>query len=154
MMDSKVLLMRKMLDAPFLSPVWPEGVYLTGLEPGAAAEVHALLDMAYRGGEGMVAPFSDWWDSLRADPEFDASLCFLARDPGGIVGVVQCWTSGFVKDLAVHPRRRGQGIAAALLLHAFIVFKERGVAAVDLKVLEFNTPAVQLYLRLGMVIIP
>jgi len=146
--------MRKMLDDSFGPPVWPEGVDLTGLEPDTAAEVHALLDMAYRGGEGMVAPFSEWWDGLRSDMEFDPALCFLASDSGGIVGVAQCWTSGFVKDLAVHPRRRGQGIAAALLLHAFAVFKERGVTAVDLKVLELNTPAVQLYLRLGMVIIP
>lgn len=153
MQDSTVLLMRKTLDVSFGPPVWPEGVYLTALTPDAAAEVHALLDMAYRGGEGTVAPFSEWWDGLRSDAEFDPSLSFLARDSGGIVGVLHCWTSGFVKDLAVHPRRRSQGIAVSLLLHAFSVFKERGAKAVDLKVFERNKPAVRLYLRLGMEVV-
>jgi len=146
--------MRKTLDVSLRPAIWPGDVYLTGLTPDMAAEVHALLDMAYSGGQGTLAPFPEWWASLRSDAEFDPSLCFLARDSKGIIGVAQCWTSGFVKDLAVHARRRNQGIAASLLLHAFSVFKERGATAVDLKVIKGNTPAIRLYLRLGMEIIP
>lgn len=107
----QILRMRKLLDPPFDPPLWPAGVYLTELVPGIAREVHDLLVLGYQNGGGSVAPFPDWWSALVSDPEFDASLCFLAWDEAGIAGVAQCWTSAFVKDLVVHPRRRGQGLA-------------------------------------------
>lgn len=139
-----------MLDASCTPPSWPPDVYLTGLVPGLAREVHDVLILGYQDGGGSVPSFSEWWSSLIADVEFDASLCFLARDDKGIVGVAQCWTSAFVKDLVVHPRRRQQGIGASLLLHAFSVFFQRGAGSVDLKVEKTNTAAIGLYLRLGM----
>jgi len=86
MPDNTVLLMRKTLDVPFGPPDWPEDVYLTGLTPDAAAEVHALLDMAYSGGQGTVAPFSEWWASLRSDAEFDPSLIFWHVTPRALLG--------------------------------------------------------------------
>ncbi|HEY6899900.1 MAG TPA: N-acetyltransferase, partial [Puia sp.] len=77
------------------------------------------------------------------------TLCFLAWDPHGLVGVAQCWTSAFIKDLVVHPRRRKEGLAEALLLHAFSVFKQKGATAVDLKVEATNAPAIGLYKKVG-----
>jgi len=145
--------MRKLLDNPFDAPSWPADVYLTELIPDMAKEVHDLLTLGYQNGGGSVAPFSDWWPALLADPEFDASLCFLVRDKKGIVGVAQCWTSAFVKDLVVHPRRRNQGIGASLLLHAYAVFYRRGAQTVELKVEQTNTSAINLYLKSGMQII-
>ena len=142
-----------MLDEPFDRPSWPPDVYLTELNPDYAGAVHDLLVLGYQNGGGSVEPFSDWWSALRSDPEFDASLCFLAWDREGIVGVAQCWTSAFVKDLVVHPRRRGEGIGAALLLHAFSVFACRGARANDLKVETGNTAAIRLYLKSGMRIV-
>lgn len=139
-----------MLDRSCTPPFWPSNVYLTELVPGLAREVHDVLILGYQNGGGSVASFSEWWSSLIADVEFDASLCFLARDDKGIVGVAQCWTSAFVKDLVVHPRKRKQGIGASLLLHAFSVFYQRGAAFVDLKVQKANPAAISLYLRLGM----
>lgn len=149
----KILRMRKLLNDPFDFPVWPADVYLTELNPDIAREVHDLLTLGYQNGGGSVAPFADWWADLLSDAEFDASLCFLARDKQGIVGVAQCWTSAFVKDLVVHPRRRNQGIGVSLLLHAYATFYHRGASTVDLKVEERNTSATRLYLKAGMQII-
>jgi|SRR5579859_2887802 len=149
----QIFRMRRILDTPFNAPSWPLNVYLTELTPNTAREVHDLLILGYQNGEGMVGPFSEWWPNLLSDSEFDPSLCFLAHDDEGIVGVAQCWTSAFVKDLVVHPRRRHQGIAASLLLHVFSIFKERGAVTVDLKVNERNISAIKLYFKLGMHII-
>jgi ribosomal protein S18 acetylase RimI-like enzyme len=117
-----------------------------------AAAVHRLLRAAYRNGGGEIADFAVWWAQLRSDEEYHPELVFVAVDRGGqVAGVAQCWTSAFVKDLAVDQAWRRRGLATALLLHAFEVFWGRGADAVDLKV-EADNPsgAERLYRRLGM----
>ena len=151
--SSQIFRMRKLLGNPFDSPSWPADVYGTELVSDIARDVHDLLILGYQNGGGSVPQFSDWWSSLLSDPEFDTSLCSLVRDDKGIVGVAQCWTSAFVKDLVVHPRRRNQGIGTSLLLHAFTVFYGRGARTVDLKVDAGNISAIRLYLKSGMQII-
>jgi ribosomal protein S18 acetylase RimI-like enzyme len=65
--------------------------------------------------------------------------------------MAQCWTEGFVKDLAVRPAYRGRGLGEALLRAVFAEFARRGVARVRLKVDAGNpTGAVRLYRRVGM----
>jgi ribosomal protein S18 acetylase RimI-like enzyme len=121
-----------------------------------AAKVHALLVAAYvqgggyQGG-GYVEPFAIWWPSLTQDAEYDPALCFVAADEGGdILGVAQCWTSAFVKDLAVSPSARRRGLGSALLCHAAHTFRERGSAVIDLKVDADNpSGALHLYRSLG-----
>ena len=83
----------------------------------------------------------------RVDPEFDAGLCVCAcgdRPPAAL-----CWTSAFIKDLAVTPAARRQGLAEALLRHAFVVFRSRGASEIALKVENGNADALRLYHRLG-----
>jgi ribosomal protein S18 acetylase RimI-like enzyme len=131
---------------------WPEGVRLLGFTPGQAAEVHAVLTLAYSQGGGSVPPYSEWWPALATDAEFDPTLLFVARDIAcRVVGVAQCWASAFIKDLAVHPEWRRRGLGRALLLHAFGVFKSRGATTVSLKV-EADNPsgAMRLYQSVGM----
>ncbi|TIV85838.1 MAG: GNAT family N-acetyltransferase [Mesorhizobium sp.] len=71
---------------------------------------------------------------------------------GLLAGAALCWTSGFVKDLAVHPESRSQGIGEALMRHVFLIFRERGATHVDLKSNSVkNTAALRLYERLGMI---
>jgi ribosomal protein S18 acetylase RimI-like enzyme len=114
--------------------------------------VHHLLAAAYRDGGGTVPGFAEWWAGLRSDDEYDSALVFLAADPEGrVVGVAQCWTSAFIKDLAVDPDWRRQGLATALLAQVFKTFWDRGVDAVDLKVQRANpSGAERLYRELGM----
>jgi len=89
---------------------------------------------------------------LETDSEFDPSLVFVVWScESEIVGVAHCWTSAFVKDLAVHPDWRRRGIGKALLCHAFAIFKSRGAARVRLKVQSDNpSGAIRLYHEVGM----
>lgn len=145
--------LRKTLDTPTQPLAWPDGLRPAAFEPARAEAVHALLAAAYARGGGRAAPFADWWEALRTDAEYDPALVLLAVDGDGVLaGVAQCWTSGFVKDLAVAGGWRRQGLGAALLRAAFAAFQARGAAFVDLKV-EADNPwgAERLYRREGMV---
>jgi ribosomal protein S18 acetylase RimI-like enzyme len=155
-MDTPLYRMRRDLHRPLAPFHWPDRVRPLVFSPAHAAEVHALLELAYAKGGGTVAPFAQWWPALSADSEFDPALCFLAQTDGGaIIGVAQCWTSGFVKDLAVHPDWRMRGVGAALLLQAFQALRDRGAASADLKVEQDNpSGAVRFYERLGMTVVP
>ena len=116
-----------------------------------AAEVHHLLEQAYACGGGGVGPFQAWWAGIRDDSEYDSLLVLLAAsDAGEMLGVAHCWTSAFIKDLAVAGSWRRRGIGAALLMHVFDAFRRRGVVHVDLKVEDSNKRAIRLYGRLGM----
>jgi ribosomal-protein-alanine N-acetyltransferase len=56
---------------------------------------------------------------------------------------------GHVKDLAVHPDRRGEGIGATLLAHGLGRLGEQGVGTVKLEVRPSNEPARSLYADFG-----
>ena len=105
--------------------------------------------------EGRGVPdFEDWWEKFSGDSEFDASLCFLVFSEGRLAGVALCWTSAFLKDLAVHPDMRRLGIGENLLRIVFRTFRVKGAAAVDLKVETGNANAIRLYERVGMYRVP
>ncbi len=142
--------LRRLLDQPLAAPAWPSNVRLTPFTQSHAPAVHALLALSYANGGGSVCEYPQWWENLSTDSEYDPHLCFTAFSSGALVGVAQCWASGYVKDLAVHPDWRRRGIAAALLLHAFHTFRMRGAHAVDLKVETGNSGAIALYRALGM----
>jgi ribosomal protein S18 acetylase RimI-like enzyme len=146
------LRLRKRLDQPLEPAIWPAGIVPTRLESVDPRHLHALLCVAF---PSLVAPFEHWHSNLTTDAEFDPALCVpaLAAD-GSVAGFVQCWTSSFVKDLAVAPAHRGKGVGAALMRHAFALFAARGSAHVDLKVQLSDQPARRLYARLGMVEVP
>lgn len=146
--------MRRMLDGPTRQPRWPSGIAVGTLRNiDDARAVHALLSLTY-GAAGQALPdFDAWWGRLSGDAEFDADLCFLAIDQtGGLAGVAQCWTSAFLKDLAVRPDMRRRGLGEALLRHCFATFAARGAPHLDLKVeLDNPTGAIRLYERVGMI---
>lgn len=151
-----ILRMRKHLAAPVALPVWPSGARPVPVAETSIIALHAILVAAYANGFGSVPSSPDaWWSSITADSEFDQALVFVAADTAGApVGLAQCWTSGFVKDLAVVSQWRGRGIGDALLAEAFAAFRARGLSHVDLKVGATNGPAVGLYRRAGMVEAP
>ena len=146
------LRLRKYLDTPPAAAIWPDGIRPVPFDAVDPRLLHQLLDVSF---PGMVAPFSDWYGNLTKDEEFDPALCIpaLAADHS-VAGFIQCWTSDFVKDVAVAPAHRSKGVGAALLTHAFALFTARGAAHVDLKVAIEGWPARRLYARLGMVEVP
>ncbi len=151
-MNDRLQRLRRDLTEAVAPPTCPNGYRVRTFAADDAPTVHRLLEVGYAHGGGHVGEFEEWWSSLRDDDEFDPDLCFLAvNERQDIVGVAQCWTSAFVKDLVVHPRVRRRGIAAALLGRVFWEFRRRGVKHVDLKVQVDNpTGAVRLYKELGM----
>ena len=145
-----LLLQRGLHD---LSPnrAWPDGLHLDTFSDAMAREAHILLETAYASGGGRVPDFERWWSALSSDTEYAPDLCFPVRDrDGALAGFAQCWTSGFVKDLAVHPDRQRHGLGSTLLLHIFHVFRARGAQTVALKVEADNFPGIRFYRNLGM----
>lgn len=65
-----------------------------------------------------------------------------------MIGVVRCWASAFVKDLAVAEHWRRRGIGEALLKHVSAAFWTRGAGHVDLKVEADEAVALRLFARL------
>ena len=148
-MTEQAFRLRKNLDRPIAPPEWPPGFSCRTLLPDDASRVHRLLQIAYVQGRG-VPDFEDWWEKFSGDSEFDASLCSLVFGEGRLAGVALCWTSAFLKDLAVHPDTRRLGIGDKLLRLVFRTFQARGAHAVDLKVETGNAGAIALYERAGM----
>jgi ribosomal protein S18 acetylase RimI-like enzyme len=154
MPENTVLLMRRDLAGDIEAPVWPGGVVMQTLgekpDRKLLQAVHAVLEPGYWEGGGGAPIFRQWWKALRRDNEFDPALVFIAHDDQGVAGLAQCWTSAFIKDLAVAPRMRRMGLGRALMLTTFETFVRRGANYVDLKVREDNAPAITLYKSLGM----
>ncbi|WP_122316800.1 N-acetyltransferase [Pseudomonas cichorii] len=142
--------MRRDLGKPVSLRHWPDHIGLIPFTLDQAPGIHALLTLGYQDGCGSVPNYPDWSRAFEQDPEFDTALCFVARDELGAVGVITCWTSAFIKDLVVHPRARRQGIAMALLAHLFDHLRQRGEARVDLRVMENNLAARELYEKSDM----
>lgn len=145
--------MRRSLAEAVPAITWPQGIVLTGYRPEQAQEVHHLLELGHSQGGGRVPALDVWQQRFETDPEYDPTLCFIALDAQGIVGVCQCWTSAYIKNLVVHPRAQGRGLGRALLLNAFNAFQLRREGYVDLKVLEGNVRARQLYESAGMYVV-
>lgn len=145
--------MRRNLAEGVPAITWPKGIVLTDYRPDLAEAVHRLMELGYQQGGGRVPALDVWQQHFETNPEYDPSLCFIALDAEGIVGVCQCWTSAYIKNLVVHPRAQGQGLGRALLLHAFKIFQQRREGFVDLKVLEDNLRAQRLYENAGMRVI-
>jgi len=138
------------LSAPIAEPHWPPGIALAPFSTALAPAAHALLLECYRTGYGTVPEaFDTWWAATRHDPEFDAGLCFCVTQGDRLTGFALCWTSAFIKDLAVAPAFRHRGLGEALLLETLSTFHARGATEVALKVATGNAPALRLYHRAG-----
>ncbi|MBA1293639.1 GNAT family N-acetyltransferase [Pseudomonas lurida] len=146
-------LLRRPLTGSLPAPQWPAGTQLDHYRDELAPAIHAVLRLTQEQGGGRVPDLHTWQDRFVTDAEFDPTLCLVASNETGILGVAQCWTSAFIKNLSVHPCAQGQGLGRALLLHAFQVFKQRGEPYVDLKVLETNLRARRLYESAGMLFV-
>jgi ribosomal-protein-alanine N-acetyltransferase len=102
------------------------------------------------------ASFPQPWP-FAAFERFVGEPAFLVAEVGaGVAGYVVADSVpnhgraiGHVKDLAVHPDRRGEGIGSHLLGRALSVLAARGVGRVKLEVRASNDPAKTLYREFG-----
>lgn len=152
--DRPPLRLRRDLGQPVEPAEWPKAFSCRTLLPGDAPAVYALFRLC-----GLCRPDTpdadSWWMTLSGDSEFDEQLCFLVTDEQGrLAGAAQCWSSAFLKDLAVHPDFRRRGIGVNLLRHVFQTFRRRGEPHIDLKVDAGNVTAIRLYESTGMRQVP
>ena len=98
------------------------------------------------------ACFSDPWPHDAFERLLDEPAFLVAERADAVVGFVVADRTpnhgrdiGHVKDLAVHPEARGEGIGRALLRSALVRLRATGVAVVRLEVREGNDPARSLY---------
>lgn len=143
--------MRRMLDRPIAVAPLPAGTTMVPFAPAIARGAHAVIVAAYAEPALPVPTFEAWWDGLVTDSEYDPALVLVAAgQDGSIAGLAQCWTSAFVKDLAVHPGWQRRGVGTALLTRTFAAFAACGSPHVDLKVAVHNRAAQRFYRCLGM----
>jgi ribosomal protein S18 acetylase RimI-like enzyme len=155
-LTASVILLRKAIDPAASYPSdWPQGIVGVEFEPEQHARAaRELLNTAYAPGGGNVLSFQDWWPALAGDAEYRPDLCFVALDAasGAMAGFAQCWSLGFIKDIAIAPAWRRHGLGKALMQAIFTRFQQRGIYAIDLKVTADNpSGAGAFYRALGMV---
>lgn len=66
-----------------------------------------------------------------------------------IQGVTQGWWTGAIQNVGVVSEHRGLGLGHALVIKSLLGFRERGLRRVFLQVTAENTPAINLYKRVG-----
>jgi ribosomal protein S18 acetylase RimI-like enzyme len=145
--------MRRDLCVPIAAANLPPGVAIVPFSHDIAPVCRTLLNSAYTDGFGEVVPFDQWWPALIGDSEYDPALCFIASAGVQIIGFCHCWTSSFVKDIAIDRAWLRRGVATALLTAAMREFQRRGAATIDLKTDVDNVVAQAAYLRLGFTVV-
>jgi mycothiol synthase len=147
------------LDQPLPPPAWPDGITVSGLQPGEERLAWQVSQESFADHwEFTPASWEEWSHHMLAEDAFDPELWLLARDGGDIAGVCLCRPEaigrpgvGWIRILGVRTPWRRRGLGRALLLETFSRFRERGAAAVELGVDGENTTgAVQLYESVGM----
>ncbi len=125
------------------------------MEPADERRAYELIEEAFvRPGRAPVS-YEEWRRFVVERGDFDRSLAFLAVRGREIAGTGMCLMDpaggeGWVRQLAVDSRYRGQGLGKALLLHAFGEFYRRGATRAGLGVDANNPSATKLYLGVGM----
>ncbi len=85
----------------------------------------------------------------------DIYLVGVESDTVIAYGLLRGWDEGYETPslgIAVHPAKRGQGVARKMMLALHQAAAERGATAVRLTVSRRNTGAIQLYESLGYVL--
>ena len=118
-------------------------------------EVHQLVQAALGEVEGYLAEPLEVWRRQRIEKQgWDAALWLLLHDDEGLIGagLGERWEDdvGYVSQLAVAPRARGNGYGRTLLLSLFAAFRSIGLRAAELSVHGANRGAAHLYESVGM----
>ena len=120
------------------------------IRPAVLGDLDALVELER-------AAFADPWsrESLRTELAGDSRrMPLVACDGDEVVGVALIWVVAdemHLVSLAVHPARRREGIAQALLDHALASDAGRRAAIMTLEVRAGNEGAIALYRRNGFV---
>lgn len=147
--------MRVDFDRPPVEPMWPEGFGVRIMQEADERAAQALIEAAFTRPDRAAVSFEEWRRFIIERDDYDRSLSFLAVRGDEIVGASLCLyfanvKEGWVRQLAVEQKYRGQGLGRALLLHSFGEFYNRGAARAGLGVDANNPSATKLYKGVGM----
>ncbi len=159
--------MRIEMEGPPPQPVWPNGIHLRPYRPDVDARlVFETDEEVFEDHFGYIRQdpeegFKKYMHHMAGDDSYDPALWFLAVEGQELVAICICRRygpeekdTGYISSLGVRRAWRRQGIAQALLLHAFGEFYNRGTYKVDLGVdAESLTGATELYKKVGMSVI-
>ena len=140
-----------------------DGIRLLDWDPERSAEVHAVVNAAFRDHWGHTDSTAEMWQEHLNSHAFRPTWSVIAVDEvtGAVVGVAinvaweqdwapQSYTEGYSDELAVLRSHRGRGIATALLRASMRRFSDDGLDAAGLGVDAANpSGALRLYEALG-----
>jgi ribosomal protein S18 acetylase RimI-like enzyme len=91
---------------------------------------------------------------IEEDVAKDAEGVFVAEEAALVVGYITTWMDheagvGFIHNLAVSARSRGQGIGRKLIEHALDHFRKHGIPYARIETLEQNQAGQKLYPAFG-----
>lgn len=137
------------------TPVWPEHIALRPYTPDMARAVFEADEAAFQDHWGHTPGDFERWQNWTVKREnFDPTLWFLAFAGDEIAAIALCeytLDTAWVGELGVRRPWRRQGLALALLYHAFGEFYRRGIRQVFLSVdSQSLTGATRVYTRAGM----
>lgn len=132
------------------------------IRPARPADVPLVLGMVKelalyeRLAHEVVATEQDYHQALFGPrPAAEASLAFVGDEPAGVAIYFTNFSTFlgrpglYLEDLYVRPAFRGRGIGGALLAHLASLVQERRGGRVEWSVLDWNTPAIGFYQRIG-----
>ena len=139
----------------------------TTIRAATAADVGAMHALMYELAEfeKLTHLFTGTADGL-ADALFGtrpAAEALVAEDAGRIVGYALFFHNYstflsrrglYLEDLYVQPSQRGTGLGTAMLRALAAIAVERGCARFEWTVLDWNTPAIGFYEKLGATVLP
>ena len=146
------------LERPTEDPVWPDGLASRPFRRGEERAVYDAYVEAFADHWGFVPESFGDWRTWNLGPDADTSLWRLVEDGGEIAAACLSKPSrgddetlGWVSVLAVRPAWRRRGLARALLLESFGLFRAIGRPRAALGVDSENTTgALGLYESVGM----
>ena len=137
------------------------------IRPATPADVSALVTLiqALAAYEQLSHEVTGTDDDLAAAlfgprPYAEAALAWVDGQPVGMVLFFYNFSTFLMKpglyleDIFVQPDHRGQGIGKALLVYLGKLALARGCGRLDWSVLDWNTPAIEFYQRMGAEIKP
>ncbi len=148
----------------------PESTWLAdrvhpAVRPALVSDVDRIHQLV-----GELAAYEHAADQVRATPDqlrtalfgpAPAVFALVAEGPDGEVVGFALWFLNFstwegvhgiyLEDLFVQPAHRGSGLGKALLTALAALAVERGYARFEWWVLDWNTPSIEFYRRLGAV---
>ncbi len=152
------------MNGPPPEPVVPDGITIRcfvrdqDLRPLILADRETFQDHWGYVEHPLEEAYQEWVHWIDNNPDYDASLWFLAMDGEEITGMSLCCPKtaedpgmGWVDSLGVRRPWRRRGLALALLHHSFGEFYRRGKRKVGLEVdAQSLTGATHLYEKAGM----